>query len=161
VPFLADRVEHLRSWQQTSLLQVEVGRVPRWYRPGLLLIGDAAHVMSPVGGVGINCAIQDAVLAAGVLGPRLLTGELRTDDLARVQQAREWAVRLTQACQRMMQRRIAHGPRGIPGLLFGLPFTRRLISQVMATGSIRRVTAKFHPVRGPHPKRVRLPVAGQ
>ena len=66
VPFLADRVHHLQSWQQTSLLQLEVGRVPRWYRPGLLLIGDAAHVMSPVGGVGVNYAIQDAIVASNL-----------------------------------------------------------------------------------------------
>ena len=66
-PEFADRVEHLQDWHQTSLLSVEAGRFKQWFRPGLLLIGDAAHVMSPVGGVGINYAIQDAVVAANVL----------------------------------------------------------------------------------------------
>src|ERR671928_859395 len=70
IPEFADRLEHLEDWRQVSLLSVESSRCPRWYRPGLLLIGDAAHVMSPVGGVGINYAIQDAVVAANVLaGP--------------------------------------------------------------------------------------------
>src|SRR5215216_7759515 len=64
IPEFADRVGHLEDWRQASLLSVESSRCPRWYRPGLLLIGDAAHVMSPVGGVGINYAIQDAVTAA-------------------------------------------------------------------------------------------------
>jgi 2-polyprenyl-6-methoxyphenol hydroxylase-like FAD-dependent oxidoreductase len=134
VPWLAEDLDGLRDWSQTSLLSVESGRVRRWYRPGLLLIGDAAHVMSPVGGVGINCAIQDAVLTANLLGPRLQSRTLRVEDLARVQRAREWPVRLTQACQRVMQQRIIDGPRGLPGLLFGLPFTRRQISGLMALG---------------------------
>jgi 2-polyprenyl-6-methoxyphenol hydroxylase-like FAD-dependent oxidoreductase len=161
VPWLADDLASLRDWNQTSLLSVESGRVRRWYRPGLLLIGDAAHVMSPVGGVGINCAIQDAVTTANRLGPGLLRGDVAVDDLAQVQHAREWAVRLTQACQRLMQRRISHGPVGLPGVLFGLPLTRRLISQFMATGSIRPGRAESHPVRSPHPERFRLPVGGQ
>jgi 2-polyprenyl-6-methoxyphenol hydroxylase-like FAD-dependent oxidoreductase len=100
--WLADRVDALQHWRQTSLLSVASGRLERWYAPGLLLIGDAAHVMTPVGGVGINYAIQDAVVASNVLGPRLLTGTLRTADLARVQRRRELPTRLMQAMQRRM-----------------------------------------------------------
>jgi 2-polyprenyl-6-methoxyphenol hydroxylase-like FAD-dependent oxidoreductase len=142
VPWLANDLPALRDWSQTALLSVESGRVRRWHRAGLLLIGDAAHVMSPVGGVGINSAIQDAVLTARLVGPKLEAGAPRLEDLARVQQAREWQVRLTQACQRMMQRRIMGGPGGLPGLLFRVGLTRRLISQVMALGPSRDNTAQ-------------------
>jgi 2-polyprenyl-6-methoxyphenol hydroxylase-like FAD-dependent oxidoreductase len=104
--------------------------------------------MSPVGGVGINCAIQDAVLTARLVGPKLETGTLRLDDLAGVQQAREWQVRLIQACQRVMQRRIMDGPGGLPGLLFRVRLTRRLISQVMALGPSRDNTPQCSPGSG-------------
>jgi 2-polyprenyl-6-methoxyphenol hydroxylase-like FAD-dependent oxidoreductase len=148
VPWLVSDLTALREWSQTSLLAVESGRVRRWHRPGLLLIGDAAHIMSPVGGVGINCAIQDAVQTARLVGPTLRAGTLRPDDLARVQQAREWQVRVTQACQRMMQRRIMDGPAGLPGLLFRVGLTRRLVSQVMALGPSPDNTAQCSPGSG-------------
>jgi len=99
LPWLADRTSQLQDWRQTSLLSVESRRVRRWYRPGLLLIGDAAHVMSPIGGVGINLAIQDAVVTANVAGPRLRTGTLRVRDLAAIERRREGATRLTQVLQ--------------------------------------------------------------
>src|SRR5208337_5095546 len=76
IPQLAKHVESLTDWQQASLLSVESSRCPCWCQPGLLLIGDAAHVMSPIGGVGINCAIQDAVVAANVLAKPLLAGRV-------------------------------------------------------------------------------------
>lgn len=98
-PWLADRASQLQDWHQTSLLVVQAGRVRRWYRPGLLLIGDAAHVMTPIFGVGINYAIQDAVVAANVLGPRLRQGRVGTRDLAAVQRRREWPTRLMQFLQ--------------------------------------------------------------
>jgi 2-polyprenyl-6-methoxyphenol hydroxylase-like FAD-dependent oxidoreductase len=103
VPWLAGRSDVLRDWNQTSLLSVEVCRLRRWYRPGLLLIGDAAHTMSPAGGVGISEAIQDAVVASNVLGPRLCAGHVRVSDLAAVQRRREWPVRIVQAYQRQVQ----------------------------------------------------------
>jgi 2-polyprenyl-6-methoxyphenol hydroxylase-like FAD-dependent oxidoreductase len=104
VPWLADRTDVLREWSQTSLLSVEVCRLRRWYRSGLLLIGDAAHTMSPLGGVGISEAIQDAVVASNVLGPLLRAGRVSVTDLATVQRRREWPVRIVQAYQRVVER---------------------------------------------------------
>src|SRR5262249_36547698 len=89
-PFVADRVDELRSWDDVKLLPVVVDRLRRWYRPGLLCIGDAAHAMSPVGGVGINLAIQDAVAAANLLAAPLRAGGVTTADLRRVQRRREF-----------------------------------------------------------------------
>ncbi|HLZ23710.1 MAG TPA: FAD-dependent oxidoreductase [Ktedonobacterales bacterium] len=99
IPWLDDRTSLLTSWSQTSLLVVESSRALQWHRPGLLLIGDAAHVMSPVGGVGINLAIQDAVAASNLLGSRLRQGTVRSPDLGAVQRRREWPTRLIQALQ--------------------------------------------------------------
>jgi len=108
MPDLADRVETLQSWKQISVLSVESSHLRRWYRPGLLLIGDAAHVMTPVGGVGINYAIQDAVAAANVLADGLKVGKARTSDLARVQRERVWPTRLIQAFQGIIQKQVLH-----------------------------------------------------
>src|SRR5439155_18954074 len=85
IPWLADRVDRLQDWKQVAVLNVESSRVERWHKPGLLLIGDAAHVMSPVAGVGINVAIQDAVEAANVLTEPLRRGVMTERDLAEVQ----------------------------------------------------------------------------
>ncbi|MEV4292408.1 FAD-dependent oxidoreductase [Nonomuraea bangladeshensis] len=99
-PALRDRVEEIRDWEAVHHLSVRVDRLPRWHRPGLLCIGDAAHAMSPAGGVGINLAVQDAVAAANLLGPLLARGGTPQDaDLARVQSRRERAARITQAFQ--------------------------------------------------------------
>lgn len=97
VPLLADRVELLNDWHHVNVLSVEASRLTRWYRPGLLLIGDAAHVMLPVGGVGINCAISDAVEAANVLGEPLRAGRVEDEMMAEVQRRRE---RLTEQRER-------------------------------------------------------------
>ena len=105
-PRFAKHVETLTDWRQFSLLSVEASRCPRWYKPGLLLIGDAAHVMSPVGGLGINYAIQDAVEAANVLAAPLKSGRLTLHDLAEVQRRREFPTRFIQALQSMVQKRI-------------------------------------------------------
>jgi len=111
IPEFADRLDHLADWQQASLLSVESSRCPRWYRSGLLLIGDAAHVMSPVGGVGINYAIQDAVVAANVLAGPLKDSQARLIDLdtrylAAVQRRRELPTRFIQALQTQIQHRV-------------------------------------------------------
>ena len=105
-PALADRVDELGSWSDVSVLEVRVDRLRRWHRPGLLCIGDAAHAMSPVGGVGINLAVQDAVAAANLLVRPLRTGTLSERDLARVQRRRALPTAVTQAGQRAIHRRI-------------------------------------------------------
>ncbi|MGH8306732.1 MAG: FAD-dependent oxidoreductase [Gammaproteobacteria bacterium] len=106
-PFLADRKSALVSWEKVSTLQVQVDRLGCWHRPGLLLIGDAAHAMSPIGGVGINLAIQDAVAAANVLAKPLLEGgPIDETILDRVQRRREWPTRVVQAVQIAMQKRV-------------------------------------------------------
>jgi 2-polyprenyl-6-methoxyphenol hydroxylase-like FAD-dependent oxidoreductase len=99
VPFLADRMGEIREWEDVKLLSVRVDHLRQWHREGLLCIGDAAHAMSPVGGVGINLAIQDAVAAANLLAAPLRKNTLRTQDLAHVQMRRERPARMTQRVQ--------------------------------------------------------------
>jgi 2-polyprenyl-6-methoxyphenol hydroxylase-like FAD-dependent oxidoreductase len=99
VPFLRDHITELESWDQVKLLTVKVDRLRKWCRPGLLCIGDAAHAMSPIGGVGINLAIQDAVAAANVLARPLARGSFSIADLSRVQRRRELPTRMTQRVQ--------------------------------------------------------------
>ncbi|NJC70303.1 FAD-dependent oxidoreductase [Planosporangium thailandense] len=103
-PHLADRVAEIASWDDVRTLTVRIDRLRRWYAPGVLLIGDAAHAMSPVGGVGINLAVQDAVAAARLLTGRLLDGGLDERDLARVQARRAFPTIATQALQRAVAR---------------------------------------------------------
>jgi len=98
-PLLRDRVSELRDWNDVSQLTVKVDRLKQWWRPGLLCIGDAAHAMSPVGGVGINLAIQDAVAAANILVPKIAAHNLQDGDLAAVQRRREFPTRATQKLQ--------------------------------------------------------------
>ncbi len=105
-PELGDRVETLEDWGQGSLLPVESDRLRRWYRPGILLLGDAAHVASPVGGVGINLAIEDAVVAANVLAGPLLEGRIRERHLRSVQRRRSPSVRMVQYAQDLAQRHV-------------------------------------------------------
>jgi 2-polyprenyl-6-methoxyphenol hydroxylase-like FAD-dependent oxidoreductase len=101
-PFLADRVAELRDWNAVKLLSVKVDRLRHWCREGLLCIGDSAHAMSPVGGVGINLAIQDAVATGNILAPALREGRVSLNDLRAVQQRREWPAHLTQRVQIFM-----------------------------------------------------------
>jgi len=105
-PYLGDRIGELADWSDIRLLTVAVDRLLVWHRPGLLCIGDAAHAMSPIGGVGINLAIQDAVAAANILAPRLLKGGVTEDDLQRVQRRREFPTRATQRLQVFLQNRV-------------------------------------------------------
>ncbi len=106
MPFAAARVSQIADWDQVKLLTVAVDHLQRWYRPGLLCIGDAAHAMSPIGGVGINLAIQDAVATANMLARPLIERRLRGADLARLQRRRQWPARMTQRGQVMMQNSI-------------------------------------------------------
>ena len=99
VPFLAGRTAEIDSWDKVKLLTVQVNRLQKWHSPGLLCIGDAAHAMSPVGGIGINIALQDAVAAANLLTESLLSHTLTEHDLAGFQHYREGAVRNTQRVQ--------------------------------------------------------------
>jgi 2-polyprenyl-6-methoxyphenol hydroxylase-like FAD-dependent oxidoreductase len=103
---MRDRVGELREWDDIKLLTVRVDRLRQWYRPGLLCIGDAAHAMSPVGGVGINLAIQDAVAAANLLAAPLRDGAATIADLQQVQRRREFPTRLTQRLQVLVQDRV-------------------------------------------------------
>jgi len=143
LPEWADRLDTIQEWKQISVLSVESSRLPRWYRPGLLLLGDAAHVMSPVGGVGINYAIQDAVVAANVLSEPLKAGKIRLRDLAKVQRQREWPIRIIQGFQNIMQKQFLSSVlksdkpiRVSPFLRFllHLPVVRDLPAQFIAFG---------------------------
>jgi 2-polyprenyl-6-methoxyphenol hydroxylase-like FAD-dependent oxidoreductase len=146
LPEWADRIVTLKEWKQISVLSVESSRLRRWYRPGLLLIGDAAHVMSPVGGVGINYAIQDAVVAANILGGNLKAGRVRLSDLAKVQRKREWPTRIIQGFQHIIQQMVLASvlksdkaltiPPFVP-ILLRLPLVRALPAQLVAFGPSR------------------------
>jgi 2-polyprenyl-6-methoxyphenol hydroxylase-like FAD-dependent oxidoreductase len=105
-PYLRDRTGELASWDDVKLLTVMVDRLNVWHRPGLLCIGDAAHAMSPIGGVGINLAIQDAVAAANMLAAPLLRGAVSDADLRAVQRRREFPTRATQRLQVLIQNRV-------------------------------------------------------
>ena len=142
-PFLADRIDTLATWDDVKLLTVAVDRLQRWHRPGLLCIGDAAHAMSPIGGVGINLAIQDAVAAANRLAAPLLSGKLSEHDLAAVQRRREWPTRVTQRVQVLIQNRLirtvlgAHEPLKPPlalKLLQWFPTLRRIPARLVGIG---------------------------
>ncbi|MDB5064820.1 MAG: monooxygenase [Chloroflexi bacterium] len=125
-PFLAGRMDEIDSWEQVHLLTVEANRLRRWHRAGLLCIGDAAHAMSPVGGVGINLAVQDAVVAANLLAGPLRSGRLTERDLASVQRRRQLPTALTQLVQAQMQRRVfapvqRRATHSVPWALRALP----------------------------------------
>ena len=146
-PFDGDRANELRSWDDVKLLTVVVDRLDRWYRPGLLCIGDAAHAMSPMGGVGINIAIQDAVAAANILAEPLRTGRAGERELAAVQRRRMFPVRITQSAQVFVADRVfgkigagAPAATNRPPLPFPLkllqwfPYLRRLPARFLAVG---------------------------
>jgi 2-polyprenyl-6-methoxyphenol hydroxylase-like FAD-dependent oxidoreductase len=142
-PFLRDRMEELGDWKDISLLTVAVDRLARWHLPGLLCIGDAAHAMSPIGGVGINLAIQDAVAAANILGEKLREGNFDESDLKAVQQRRTFPMRATQRMQIFVQNRViqrvlrSDKPLKLPWLLKLLgrwPFLRRIPARVVGVG---------------------------
>jgi 2-polyprenyl-6-methoxyphenol hydroxylase-like FAD-dependent oxidoreductase len=147
IPWLADRAETLQDWHQVSVLSVESSLLPQWYRPGVLLIGDAAHAMSPVGGVGINYAIQDAVETANLLAAPLKEGRAAVSDLEAVQRRRVRPTKAIQRFQGLLQQQIAapalrgdkpFRPPLLMRLLLKLPFLRDLPGRMIAFG-LRRV----------------------
>ena len=142
-PFLADRIGELKSWDDIKLLSVAVDRLRKWWRPGLLCIGDAAHAMSPIGGVGINMAVQDAVAAANRLAAPLKAGTVSDADLQAIEERRTLPVRFTQWLQLTIQKRLisrvlASQQRPKPPLLFKLfgmlPFLQRVPARLLAIG---------------------------
>lgn len=142
-PFLRDRVGELREWSNIRLLTVAVDRLRKWYRPGLLCIGDAAHAMSPIGGVGINLAIQDAVAAANILVSSISTSSVSVKELQEVQRRRELPTRITQRVQVFLQDRVlghvlgSTQPLSLPWplkLLGRWPFLRRIPARLIGVG---------------------------
>lgn len=138
VPFLRDRLEEIRTWNDVKLLTVRIDRLRQWWRPGLLCIGDAAHAMSPIGGVGINLAIQDAVAAANILGPALRRGVPTYRDLRRVQRRRELPTRMTQRLQILVQERVIR--RTLAGRAPRVPRSARLLAR---WPRLRRIPARI------------------
>jgi len=143
-PAFADRVHVLDDWSKVAMLEVRVDRLERWYRPGLLCIGDSAHAMSPIGGIGINLAIQDAVAAANVLAAPLRNGETPSDsELARIQRRREFPTKVTQGFQLFVQDRLiepllqgarVESPPLAMRLLDEFPRLRRLPARLIGMG---------------------------
>src|ERR1700690_417127 len=143
-PFLGDgRLAELKDWDDIKLLSVQVNRLKKWYLPGFLCIGDAAHAMSPAGGVGINLAIQDAIAAANILAAPLRGGTVTDEDLRRVQKRRELPTKLTQGMQIPMQKALFEGVISRSGdlavplfvkLLMRFPFLRRIPARVIGMG---------------------------
>jgi 2-polyprenyl-6-methoxyphenol hydroxylase-like FAD-dependent oxidoreductase len=154
-PFLGARVEELRDWKDVSLLTVAVDRLARWSSPGLLCIGDAAHAMSPIGGVGINLAIQDAVATANLLAATLRQGRPSVDELTMVQKRREFPTRATQRMQVFIQDHVlarvlnSEKPLSVPWplkLFRRWRFLRRIPARIVGMGF--------------RPEHIRTPVLG-
>jgi 2-polyprenyl-6-methoxyphenol hydroxylase-like FAD-dependent oxidoreductase len=151
--FLRDRVAELDDWSKIKLLTVQINRLRKWYREGLLCIGDAAHAMSPAGGVGINLAIQDAVATANLLAEQLRRGPISIVDLASVQRRREWPAAVIQRLQAFIHRRVVTGRQRststslplVPWLLKSFPILRQLPARFIGIG--------------PQPEHVRSPAA--
>jgi 2-polyprenyl-6-methoxyphenol hydroxylase-like FAD-dependent oxidoreductase len=138
-PFLADRTAEIARWDDVKLLSVKVNHLRTWYREGLLCIGDAAHAMSPVGGVGINFAIQDAVATSNLLAPKLLNGAVSLSDLKAVQDRREWPAKMMQRVQVFLHKhlleRVFDSPETIPPPL--------LINMTEKFPTLRRIPARM------------------
>ena len=143
-PFLKDRIAELDDWSKIKLLTVQINRLHKWFREGLLCIGDAAHAMSPAAGVGISLAIQDAVAAANLLAAKLKAGPVSIADLAAVQKRREWPTRLIQSMQASIHR------HAIARLM--------IVRALQWFPVLQSLTARFIGI-GPRPEHVRSPTA--
>ena len=156
MPFLSDRVAELKTWDDIKLLTVLVDRLKQWYAPGLLCIGDAAHAMSPIGGVGINLAVQDAVAAANLLYRPLRDGRVSLDDLAAVQKRRLFPTRMTQNAQVAIQKNVMVPVLGLNrSASISLPFPVRMLQRYPV---LRRIPARLVGI-GVRPEHVRTPNA--
>ena len=153
VGFLGDRVAELDDWSKIRLLTVQINRLRKWYREGLLCIGDAAHAMSPAGGVGINLAIQDAVAAANLLAEKLRQGPVSIVDFHKVQRRREWPVALIQRMQAFIHRHVVTGRE--TSSKSSLPLFPLLLKHFPI---LRQLPARFIGI-GPRPEHVRSPAA--
>ena len=153
VPWLGNRVYEIRSWDEVKLLTVKIDRLSQWHRPGLLCIGDAAHAMSPVGGVGINLAIQDAVATANALWRSLQHGSPTAADLQAVQRRRELPTRITQSVQVFVQRQVLFKTIARGSAPDRVPAIARLLNRYPL---LRRIPARFVGL-GVRPEHVRSP----
>jgi len=147
-PFLEDRITELDDWTKIKLLTVQINRLRKWYREGLLCIGDSAHAMSPAGGVGINLALQDAVATANLLAAKLRAGPVSVADLKQVQERREWPTRVIQTMQAFIHRRVVTGREFKSG--DSLPILLRLFQWFPA---LRSLPARFIGL-GPRPEHI-------
>jgi 2-polyprenyl-6-methoxyphenol hydroxylase-like FAD-dependent oxidoreductase len=149
-PFVRDRVNEIESWDLVKLLTVAIDRLRRWYRPGLLCIGDAAHAMSPIGGVGINLAVQDAVAAANILAEPLRRGTVTIETLKNVQERREFPTRFTQRLQITLQNNII-GP-ALTGSRPSAPFFMKMLQWPL----LRRIPGRLLAL-GVRPEHIHTP----
>ncbi len=154
-PILAPHISDIRSWDDVKLLTVMVDRLTHWSKPGLLCIGDAAHAMSPVGGVGINLAIQDAVAAANLLAEKLRAGSVSEDDLDAVRRRRSWPTKATQAMQVAIQNNVLVPVLSGSNAELHLPLPLRLVTALPA---LQRLLARLLGM-GVRPEHVRSPAA--
>src|SRR5262249_52834652 len=138
VPYLRDRVQEVKDWNDVKLLTVKVDRLEKWYKPGLLCIGDAAHAMSPIGGVGINLAVQDAVAVANILAAPLASDQPLTPFLQQVQQSRTFPTRVTQGMQILAQDRVIS--RVLGG---GQPKVSRILKLMQRWPVLQRIPARM------------------
>ncbi|HLH98153.1 MAG TPA: FAD-dependent oxidoreductase [Xanthobacteraceae bacterium] len=160
MPMFGERVGEVASWDQVKLLTVAVDRLKRWYRRGLICIGDAAHAMSPIGGVGINLAVQDAVAAANILSDPLRAGAVSEAELARVQKRREFPTRMIQGGQLLVQKRVITGllanqgeikPPLLVKLFMAFPVLRRIPARILGVGVRPEHIRTLERARAPQP----------
>jgi 2-polyprenyl-6-methoxyphenol hydroxylase-like FAD-dependent oxidoreductase len=150
---LKSGISDIKTWDDVKLLTVAVNRLNRWTRPGLLCIGDAAHAMSPVGGVGVNLAVQDAVAAANLLATKLAEGTPTEDELNAVRRRREFPMRMTQAMQVVVQNKLISAALRPGDQTFKVPLLARLVN---AIPWLQGATARFIGV-GVRPEHVHSP----
>ena len=152
-PFLKDRIAELDDWSKIRLLTVQINRLKKWCREGLLCIGDNAHAMSPAGGVGINLALQDAVATANLLAAKLKYGPVSLSEMEQVQKRREWPTRLIQAMQAFIHRNVVTGRESKS--IDSLPFPIRLLQWFPA---LQGLPARFVGI-GPRAEHIHSPKA--